>query len=138
MMNRTIGSGSEQSMTTPSTGISTSASGSAATTVTSSESLVTSQPPVVSTVPAAVSGQSEEVRSKLPGDTPTNESQSSSKDNQPVAMATDPPTEGSGSSDNKVVPSTAPAAAPPTEEPRRPRLTIRLVHRPRGAPRCES
>lgn len=125
MMNRTIGSGPE-----PSAGISTSASGSTGTTVTPSESLVTSQP-VVSTG----GSQKEEVRSKVPGDIPNNDNPSGSKDDQPVPMATDPPTEGSGSSDNKVVPSTTPA--PPPEEQRRPRLTIRLVHRPRGAPRCE-
>lgn len=144
MMNRTIGS-SDQPTTIPTTGISTSASGSTGTTVMSvtTESVVSSQPMVSSSQPVVPSSQpvvsssqpmastvseSEEVRSKVPEDT------SGSKDDQPVSMATEPPAEGSNSSDDKVVPSTAPA---PAEEQRRPRLTIRLVHRPRGAPRCK-
>lgn len=130
MMNRTIGSNSEQSTATPTSGTSTNASGSAGTTVTPAVS--TSQP-AVST--ASAGSESEEVHSKLPVDTPTTESQSNNKDDQSVPMATEPPTEGSNSA---VVPSTtsAPPSAP-AEEQRRPRLTIRLVHRPRGAPRCK-
>ena len=132
MMNRTIGS--TQTTFTPPANVSRST----ATTVTSvatgavvsSQPVVSSSQPVVST--ASVGSESEEVRSKLPKDAPTNEGQSSSKGDQSVPMATDHPKEGS---DNKVVPSTA--APPPAEEQRRPRLTIRLVHRPRGAPRCE-
>lgn len=141
MMNRTIGSSSEQ----PTSVVSTSANGSAGTTVTSvtTESVMSSQPVVSSSQPVvsgsqpvvstpSVAADSEEVRSKLSA---TNKDQSSSKDDQPVPMATNPPTEGNGSSDNKVAPTTAPD--PPAEERRRPRLTIRLVHRPRGAPRCK-
>ena len=138
MMNRTIGSGSEQ-QAIPTT--STNAGGSAGTAVTSvaTEAVVSSQPVLSSSQPvtstSSVQGSDgEEVRSKLPGATPTNEGQSSSKDDQSVPMATEHPKEGSNTSDK--VPSTAPAV--PSEEQRRPRLTIRLVHRPRGAPRCES
>ena len=130
MMNRTIGS-TEQAVPTTST----SAGGSTGTNVTSvaNQSVVSPQPVVTASQPSATAKgdkDGEEVRSKLSGDAATNEGQSSSQDNQLVPMATGPPKEGSDASTATAVPATA-------EEQRRPRLTIRLVHRPRGAPRCE-
>ena len=131
MMNRTIGSSNEQAVPTTST----NASGTAATSVTSvtTQSVVSPQPVVTASQPtttAKVDKEGEEVRSKLSEDTATNEGQSSSQGDQVVPVVTDPPKEGSNTSTTAAVPA-------PAEEQRRPRLTIRLVHRPRGAPRCE-